>query len=196
MTGKCFHCQQSGHRRSECPLLRGQGGGAPAGQQGNQNPPQQKAIIPAAQPAGGNATRPQQQQQQKAGPGRKPGGNNQRAGGRVFALQGEEEPDFEDPAMIRGILTLFNSWVLVLFDTGASHSFISTSCVNALGLDTEPLDTAMSVGSPLGGKVRIDKICKSCKLEFAGYRLLCDLRVIDMAEFDVILGMDWLTTNR
>ena len=114
----------------------------------------------------------------------------------MFALQGEEEPNFEDPTMIRGILTLFNSWVLVLFDTGASHSFISTSCVNALGLDTEPLDTVMSVGSPLGGKVRIDKVCKSCELEFAGYRVLCDLRVINMAEFDVILGMDWLTTNR
>ena len=89
----------------------------------------------------------------------------------MFALQGDEEPDFEDPTMIRSILTLYNSWVLVLFDTGASHSFISASCVSALGLESEPLEIAMGVGSPLGGRVRVDRVCRLCALEFAGYCL-------------------------
>ena len=84
----------------------------------------------------------------------------------MFTLQGEKEPNFEDPTMIRGILTLYNSWVLVLFDTGASHSFISASCVSALGLESELLEITMGVGSPLGGRVRVDRVCRSCASSF------------------------------
>ena len=34
------------------------------------------------------------------------------------------------------------------------------------------------------------------ELEISGIQLTVDLRVMDMSEFDVILGMDWLTTYR
>ena len=39
-------------------------------------------------------------------------------------------------------------------------------------------------------------ICRGCELEISGILLTVDLRVMDMSEFDVILGMDWLTTYR
>ena len=39
-------------------------------------------------------------------------------------------------------------------------------------------------------------ICRGCKLEISGILLIVDLRVKDMSEFDVILGMDWLTAYR
>ena len=54
----------------------------------------------------------------------------------------------------------------------------------------------MYVSSPLGTRVRVDKICRDCELEISGILLTVDLRVIDMSKFDVILGMDWLTTHR
>ena len=38
-------------------------------------------------------------------------------------------------------------------------------------------------------------ICQDCELEISGILLTLDLRVMDMLEFDVILGMDWLTTH-
>ena len=49
---------------------------------------------------------------------------------------------------------------------------------------------------PLGIKVRIGMICRGCELEISGTLLIVDLRIMDMSEFDVILGMDWLTTYR
>ena len=52
------------------------------------------------------------------------------------------------------------------------------------------------VSSPLGSKVRIDQICRDCELEISGILLTVDLRVIEILEFDVILGMDWLTVLR
>ena len=39
-------------------------------------------------------------------------------------------------------------------------------------------------------------ICRGCKLEISGTLLTVDLRIMDMSEFDVILGMDWLMTYR
>ena len=50
--------------------------------------------------------------------------------------------------------------------------------------------------SPLGTRVRIDKICRDCELKISKILLTVDLRVMDISDFDVILGMDWLTAHR
>ena len=60
----------------------------------------------------------------------------------------------------------------------------------------ETLDEPLYVSSPLGIRERIRMICLGCELEISGTLLTVDLRIMDMSEFDVILGMDWLTTYR
>ena len=59
-----------------------------------------------------------------------------------------------------------------------------------LGLEVETLENPMHVSSPLGTRVSVDLICWDCELEISGILLTVDLRVKDMSEFDVILGMD------
>ena len=80
-------------------------------------------------------------------------------------------------------------WARVLFDSGASHSFIAASVVIELGLEVETLEEPLYVSSPLGIRARI-RICRGCKLEISGTLLTVDLRIMNMSEFDVILGMD------
>ena len=87
-------------------------------------------------------------------------------------------------------------WARVLFDYGASHSFVVASCVNKLGLKVEALEESLHVNSPLGIGMRIDQICHKCELEISGILLTLELRVMDMSEFDVNLGMDWLEAHR
>ena len=65
-----------------------------------------------------------------------------------------------------------------------------------LGLEVETLKEPLYVSSPLGIRARIGMICRGCELEISGTLLTVDLRIIDMSEFDVILGMDWLTAYR
>ena len=86
-------------------------------------------------------------------------------------------------------------WARILFDYGALHSFIVASCVRELGLKVETLEKLLYVSSPLGTRVSMDMICWGCKLEISGILLTVDLRVMDMSEFDVILGMEWLTAH-
>ena len=80
----------------------------------------------------------------------------------------------------------------MLFDYGASHSFIVASVVMELGLEVEALEEPLYVSSPLGIRARIWMICRCCELEILGILLIVDMRVMNMSEFDVILGMDWL----
>ena len=84
----------------------------------------------------------------------------------------------------------------MLFDSGESHSFIAASVVIELGLEVETLEEPLYVSSPQGIKERIRMICRGCELEISGTLLTVDLRIIDMSEFNVILGMDWLTAYR
>ena len=87
-------------------------------------------------------------------------------------------------------------WVRILFDYGASHSFIAASCVKELTLEVETLENPLHVSSPLGTRVSVDMICRDYELEISGILLTMDLRVMDMSEFDGILGMDWFTAHR
>ena len=59
-----------------------------------------------------------------------------------------------------------------------------------LALEVETLEKSLYVNSPLGTRVSVDQICQDCELEILGILLTVDLRVMDMSELDVILGMD------
>ena len=65
-----------------------------------------------------------------------------------------------------------------------------------LGLEVEALEEPLYVSSPLGIRARIGMICRGCELEILGILLTVDLRIMDMSEFNVILGMDWLTAYK
>ena len=45
---------------------------------------------------------------------------------------------------------LSHLWDKILFDSGASHSFVATSSVDVLGLEVETLDESLYMSSPLG----------------------------------------------
>ena len=62
--------------------------------------------------------------------------------------------------------------------------------MDVLGLEVETLDEPLHVSSPLGIRVRIDQICQDSELEILGILLTVDLRVMDISDYDVILGMD------
>ena len=52
------------------------------------------------------------------------------------------------------------------------------------------------MNSPLRIRARIGMIYRGCELEISRTLLTVDLRIMDMSGFDIILGIDWLTTYR
>ena len=82
------------------------------------------------------------------------------------------------------------------FYSGASHSFITVSCVEELGFEVETLEKPLYVSSSLGTRGSVQRICRNCELEISEILLTVDLRVMDITDFDVILRMDWLMAHR
>ena len=68
--------------------------------------------------------------------------------------------------------------------------------MKSLGLEVETLEKQLYVNSPLGTRVSVDQICRDCELEISRIRLTVDLSMMDISNFDVILGMDWLMAHR
>ncbi|XP_027916001.1 uncharacterized protein LOC114175442 [Vigna unguiculata] len=98
---------------------------------------------------------------------------------------------------------LFGNTVLVLFDSGASHSFISHDCVERLGLSTRDLGCELMVSTPASGQVSTNLACVGCLMEVEGRCLMevegrrfkVNLVCLPLEGLEVILGMDWLSIN-
>ena len=54
----------------------------------------------------------------------------------------------------------------------------------------ETIDEPFYENSPLGIRARIRMIGRGCELEILVTLLTMDMRIMDMSEFEVILGMD------
>jgi hypothetical protein len=82
----------------------------------------------------------------------------------------------------------------VLFDTGATHSFVTASWVESHNIPVAPMYPPMRVSS-VGGRTQIDKFCPSTKVQIWEIEFPANLIVMGNRDttIDVILGMNWLT---
>ncbi|XP_022854046.1 uncharacterized protein LOC111375453 [Olea europaea var. sylvestris] len=118
---------------------------------------------------------------------------NKKGKARVFALNQHEAE--QDPKVIAGILLLSNVPTYVLFDFGATNSFICASFVARSNYACVRTDNELEVSIPSGKTLCTNQMTKSMKLEIEGKILEADLYLLEMKDFDVILGMDWLGLN-
>jgi hypothetical protein len=79
----------------------------------------------------------------------------------------------------------------ISFDSGALHSFISSSFVVKHQLPITIMKQTMLVSSP-GGQMRTKHICPMISITIRGADFLANLTVLDSKGIDIILGMDWL----
>ncbi|KAL0540965.1 hypothetical protein IC582_020991 [Cucumis melo] len=112
---------------------------------------------------------------------------------RVFATTRQEAE--RAGTVVTGTLPILGHYAFVLFDSRSSHSFISSVFVQHVGLEVEPLGSVLSVSTPSGEFLLSKEQIKACRVEIANHMLDVTLLVLDMQDFDVILGMDWLSAN-
>jgi hypothetical protein len=101
----------------------------------------------------------------------------------------------EAPNVVIGMFLINDTSVVVLFDSRASHSFISTVYVGKHNLPLALLKCQMIVSYP-----REDmpawQLCPKVNLKIRGVDFVANLIVLESKGIDVILGMDWLVSTR
>ena len=83
----------------------------------------------------------------------------------------------------------------VLFDPGSIFSYVSSSFVTVLDLHCDLLDMPIRVSTPVGESVIVDKVYRSFLVVFVGSNTHVDLIILEMVDFDLIMGMTWLSPN-
>ena len=97
---------------------------------------------------------------------------------------------------VTGIIYVFGKPERVLFDSGASRSFISTSFALHANRELTPLKNKLIVTTPLGERIVRTFGFKGCEVMVEGIVLKANLIPLEMSDFDVILGMNWFSKHR
>jgi hypothetical protein len=98
----------------------------------------------------------------------------------------------EAPDVVIGMFLVNDTSAVVLFDSRALHSFISTAYVGKHNLPLALLRCQMIVSSP-GGDMPARQLCPKVNRKIRGVDFVTNLIVLESKGIDVILGMDWLS---
>ena len=98
--------------------------------------------------------------------------------------------------VVTGIISILDHDAYTLVDAGAIHSFASRPFLDRFQIETQPLEGRMRVSLPVGDPLFSDRVVRDSRILIGGQEFPADLVTLDMRDFDVVLGMDWLSRHR
>jgi len=202
MPGRCYIYRGEGHRWRECPHV-GRGCyyygdtshkkkdcscGTTEGAHGQKNEVQsQQQLVIVDRPI-----RPTQSRMSVTrGRLRIQEGRTQ---GRVYHMTHEDVRVVHD--VVAGTLQLDTMQVYALIDPRANNSFVAYRIMNNLHVLSSKLGVGVTVSTPLGENIHIDDIYKGVKLYIGGLELRVNLIPLKLYDFDLIVGMNWLSKHK
>ncbi|VFQ90206.1 unnamed protein product [Cuscuta campestris] len=108
-------------------------------------------------------------------------------------MQGRADPN---PDVIHSMFTLFGLDLLALIDPGPTLSYICVPLLANAVVARGQLESPMLVSNPLGHNMILHHVYRQCPLTTRGKIFPADLIELPYKEFDIILGMDWLTEHQ
>ena len=162
----CYECGVVGHYSNECP----------------------KKLAKTAP----NTNAPAQQQRRVTAGRRTAPGNPNNRNGRLFHMNAEEAQ--EAPDVVLGMFSVNSVPARVLFDSGASHSFVTEDFACTSKIHPTNLKHVMIVQIP-GSTTKARKVCKAVPIRIHGIEFYANLIVLGTKGLEVVLGMDWMSIH-
>jgi hypothetical protein len=113
--------------------------------------------------------------------------------GRVNYSTLEDIPEGEQ--VLTGTFSLNGYPAVILFDSGATHDFITKACTQRCQLSIHHVDTPYLINTP-GGRVVIKQTVMHAPLDLAGKLYKPSLIVLDGQGLHIILGMGWMRAHK
>jgi predicted aspartyl protease len=101
----------------------------------------------------------------------------------------------EGAEVLTGTFSISDHPIRILFDSGATHSFISESLVSKLGLHSCHTKDFFVVATT-GGRILSNTITKAVPLQLGSKTFLTNLIHLGLGGLDVIIGMNCLTQHQ
>jgi hypothetical protein len=105
----------------------------------------------------------------------------------------EEVP--EGAPIMTGIFSVYNQPALILFDSGASHSFISQKFSAKCQLPFYHSKGSFMIATP-GGKIATNQLNQSVPIQLGSHIVKTTLLVLGLESVDIILGANWMTLHQ
>ena len=122
------------------------------------------------------------------------GRQDARALAKAYAIKTMEDKDAPD--VIVGNFYICETVVHALIDPGSTHSYICTSIPSLSSLPKSETKYDILVTNPFGHSVIVNGVYRDCPIRIREYEYLGDLIKLSFREFNVILGMDWLSRHQ
>jgi hypothetical protein len=117
---------------------------------------------------------------------------DQRKTGRVYYTQVATTPEGE-PVMM-GTFSVANHLAVILFYSGASHTFMSKAFVEKHYIPSVESKKGLVIQSP-GGRIFTKEVVFHVPVNLVGYDFPTNM-IVKAQDVDVILGMNWLAQNK
>ncbi|KAH0729478.1 hypothetical protein KY289_000666 [Solanum tuberosum] len=110
---------------------------------------------------------------------------------RLYALQARQDQE-DSPDVVTGTLRVFDLDVYALLDPHATLSFVTPYIAVKFSISPETLSEPFSVSTPVSDPVIARWVYRNCPITVSHKVTSADLVELEIVDFDVILGMDWL----
>ncbi|GJY17353.1 putative reverse transcriptase domain-containing protein [Tanacetum coccineum] len=164
------------HYKNNCPNNRNQGRSNQI--RGNQPQPQNNPRQNQGNPRGNNQASTSNQRGSKAA-------------GRIYHLCAEAA--IQDNNVVNGTFLINNVYALVLFNTGADRSFVSSTFSKYINITPTTLDTNYDVELVDGKSLTANTILRGFTLNLQNHLFSIDLLPIELRSFDFIIKMDYMS---
>ncbi|XP_070682363.1 uncharacterized protein [Malus domestica] len=101
-----------------------------------------------------------------------------------------------NPDLIMGTLNILGHFAIVLIDCGATHSVISHMFAQLTQPHPTPFGYDLEFAMPRGERCYVSCVFPGCPVLVEDVVMPANLIPLDIVDFDVILGTDWLHYNR
>ncbi|XP_070021989.1 uncharacterized protein [Nicotiana sylvestris] len=112
---------------------------------------------------------------------------------RLFATLDRQSAE-ASPEVITGIFLVLSHNAYAIMDPGSTFSYMTPYFAINLELELEQLSEPFLVCTPVGESVKVTRVYRGCIVSVQGHNTKADLIELEMVDFDVIMGMDWLSS--
>ncbi|KAH0706063.1 hypothetical protein KY285_010594 [Solanum tuberosum] len=112
---------------------------------------------------------------------------------RTYAL-GHRQNLIASLDVVTGTLSIFSHIIYVLIDPGSTLSYVTPLIAEKFKRTPELVVKPFEVSTPIGDSIIARRVYHNCIITVCDRDTLADLVELEIVDFDVIMGMDWLAS--